>query len=652
MTSDKPKYHSFSGRLTRRIVLLMLAIMAIISGFSLLFTLAGMKSMTDLHCKDLLQLTNERVSSMLNAVQVSTINNVDEVSKHLKKPEDVFDAMESELRLNPHIIGSALAFVPDFFPSEGHWFEPYVLRKEGVQFERSQIGSASHDYFQSDWYRGALESQGGYWSDPFFDEAGAKAMICTFAVPVKAQDGAAVGVYTSDLSLDWLDRELREVDDNILKEAYSYMHFDKDRYDDTYIFILGRNGKYIAHPDSTRLLLGSYFDYVGNDKTGRYEHIGKQMLAGESGSERALVDGRDSHVFFAPLTTTGWSIGIVVPTQALLIPGQAIGTILILLMILGLLVLSFFTYYSIRKSAKPLGALAESAGEVAQGHFHTPLPRMWNHDEIHYLRDSFENMQHSLVRYVNELKATTAQQTTIKSELDIARNIQMEMLPKSFPVQKALDMYGLVHPAKAVGGDMYDFLLRDGRLFFCIGDVSGKGVPGALWMALTGSKFHTLAASQDDPGQIVTTLNQSLASSNESLMFATFFAGVLDLKTGRLQFCNAGHDNPIVRTGKEARFMEVTPNVPLGVDANWDYKTQEVTLAPGTTVFFYTDGLTEAETAGHEQFGRDRLLGIVQAAPLQTKALSEAVMEAIHTFVGKAEQSDDQTILAIYYKGK
>ena len=211
MTSDKPKYHSFSGRLTRRIVLLMLAIMAIISGFSLLFTLAGMRTMTDLHCKDLLQLTNERVSSMLNAVQVSTINNVDEVSKHLKKPEDVFDAMESELRLNPHIIGSALAFVPDFFPSEGHWFEPYVLRKEGAQFERSQIGSASHDYFQSDWYRGALESPGGYWSDPFFDEAGAKAMICTFAVPVKAQDGAAVGVYTSDLSLDWLDRELREL---------------------------------------------------------------------------------------------------------------------------------------------------------------------------------------------------------------------------------------------------------------------------------------------------------------------------------------------------------------------------------------------------------------------------------------------------------
>ena len=135
------------------------------------------------------------------------------------------------------------------------------------------------------------------------------------------------------------------------------------------------------------------------------------------------------------------------------------------------------------------------------------------------------------------------------------------------------------------------------------------------------------------------------------LMILTFFAGVLDLKTGRLQFCNAGHDNPIVRIGKEARFMEVTPNVPLGVDAGWDYKTQEVTLAPGTMVFFYTDGLTEAETVAHEQFGRDRLLGIVRAAPLQTKALSDAVMEAIHKFVGQAEQSDDQTILAIYYKG-
>ena len=308
--------------------------------------------------------------------------------------------------------------------------------------------------------------------------------------------------------------------------------------------------------------------------------------------------------------------------------------------------------FSIKKTTRPLKQLASSANEVAKGNFAAALPDIKHNDEIRLLRDSFEDMEQSLQQYVDELKETTASKAAIENELKVAHNIQMSMLPKTFPPfpeRNDIDIYGVLTPAKDVGGDLFDFYIRENMLFFCIGDVSGKGVPASLVMAVTRSLFRNVSAHTSSPDQIMSTLNEALSEGNDSNMFVTLFAGVLDLSTGALSYCNAGHDSPLL-IGNEVALLPCHANIALGIMPGMAFRKQETKLDPDTTIFLYTDGLSEAENTLHEQFGKERILRMT--ATLQKE---EAVMvvkkmeEAVHDFVGEAEQSDDLTMLAIRF---
>ena len=277
--------------------------------------------------------------------------------------------------------------------------------------------------------------------------------------------------------------------------------------------------------------------------------------------------------------------------------GYAAAGIAIMFILMGMLVVYFFGRRSIKKATQPLKQLAASADEVAKGNFETRLPDIKSRDEIHQLRDSFENMQHSLTRYVNELRDTTAQKASMESELKIAHDIQMDMLPKTFPPypeRDDIDIYGTLTPAKAVGGDLFDFYIRDNQLFFCIGDVAGKGIPASMFMAVTRSLFRNISAHVAYPERIAYTLNNALSENNESNMFVTLFTGVLDLATGHLSYCNAGHNSPLL-VGRDVGDLPCLPNLPLGILAEFQFEAQEVDLDPDTTIFLFTDGLNEAE---------------------------------------------------------
>jgi sigma-B regulation protein RsbU (phosphoserine phosphatase) len=314
-------------------------------------------------------------------------------------------------------------------------------------------------------------------------------------------------------------------------------------------------------------------------------------------------------------------------------------------------------HVSIRRATLPLKQLSVSADEVAKGNFHTQLPVIEHDDEIKLLRDSFDTMQHSLSQYVKQLTTTTAQKAAIESELHVARSIQMSMLPKTFPPfpeRSDIDIFGQLTPAKAVGGDLFDFYLNDNQLFFCVGDVSGKGVPASLVMAVARSLFRNISAHIAEPHRIVTSLNEALADGNETNMFVTLFVGVLNLENGCLSYCNAGHNEPIL-ISDSVQFMACDPNLPVGIETHWDFTLQETQLAPGTTLFIYTDGLNEAENAVQEQFGDNRMLakaGELLAESLTAKQIVNEMTDAVHRFVGDAEPSDDMTMLAIQYKGK
>ena len=249
---------------------------------------------------------------------------------------------------------------------------------------------------------------------------------------------------------------------------------------------------------------------------------------------------------------------------------------------------------------------------------------------------------------MEELKETTAAKASIESELNVAHSIQMSMLPKTFPPfpeRHDIELYGVLKPAKAVGGDLYDFFIRDEKLFFCIGDVSGKGVPASLVMAVSRTLFRNIAAHTAEPGHIVQTMNEAISDSNDNNMFVTLFVGVLDLQTGRLRYCNAAHNAPYIQGTK----LPCDPNLPVGAMPDWTFTEQKAEMAPGSILFLYTDGLTEAENARQELFGEQRVTNIVTSFYGSPQKLIETMTDAVHQFVGDTEQSDDLTMLAIKY---
>ena len=253
---------------------------------------------------------------------------------------------------------------------------------------------------------------------------------------------------------------------------------------------------------------------------------------------------------------------------------------------------------------------------------------------------------------MEDLKTTTAAKASIENELEIAHGIQMSMLPKkypAFPDRTDVDVYGQVTPAKAVGGDLYDFFIHDEKLFFCIGDVSGKGIPASLVMAVTCSLFRNIAAHTTKPEIIVTGLNEALCTNNETNMFVTVFAGVLDLKTGHLSYSNAGHDMPLLIDDNGVTILSCDPNVPAGVSADWTFTSQQLVLKEGATLFLYTDGLNEAEDVRHNQFGMKRMLDVANGASSRPEELVNTMKQAVEQFVGGADQSDDLTMFAIQY---
>ena len=254
----------------------------------------------------------------------------------------------------------------------------------------------------------------------------------------------------------------------------------------------------------------------------------------------------------------------------------------------------------------------------------------------------------------DQLEETTAVKERMESELRIARNIQMSMVPSVFPDVEGIDMYASMTPAKEVGGDLYNYLLLDDKLYFCVGDVSGKGVPASLFMAQATRLFLTLAKQAMSPAEICTRMNDALSGNdNETNMFVTFWLGLIDLTTGHLTFCNAGHNPPVIGCGdKDVTFLEMIPNAPIGIMPGMEYIDEEVETIKGRPLFIYTDGLNEAENKENEQFSDERLLDILRNTPFSS---AQQVIELLSAEVEKhrngAEPNDDLTMMCLQIRG-
>ena len=243
-----------------------------------------------------------------------------------------------------------------------------------------------------------------------------------------------------------------------------------------------------------------------------------------------------------------------------------------------------------------------------------------------------------------QLKTTKLAKERMENELQVAREIQLSMLPHNFVHLRRADAHAFMRPAKFVGGDLYDFFYQNDKLYFCIGDVAGKGVPASMLMAVAVNLFRMTAKEGFSPQEIATKLNDAISADNEQGMFVTMFIAIIDLNTGHMDFCNAGHNPPLL----DGEYMDVESNAPIGLWPELEYIGQEVENMKGRTLFLYTDGLNEAENSRHQQFGDDRLkLEIRQHQDEDAHSMTDDVERAVESFVGEAEQSDDLTMLCI-----
>ena len=586
--------------------------------------------------------------TMLHVAKTATFNNRAEIEANLDSPEHLFDALEHILQINKRLAGCFAAFEPYYFKlptaeaagngqrstADGRWFEAYAYYADSTHIEHLQIGSAQHDYFNGAWYQQALalgRYDDGYLSDMYYDDTVNSGMFCSYAIPFFDSQGRKVGVYGVDLSLEWIDNAIEETIGSVKKEFLGSIEGNNYSPDKIYfsIQILDSKGNRITGSDSLDISI----------LKGAQEKVDDEL-------EMKDLKGTPYYINTKQLGHTGWTLVVLQHRELVFWWGVLFAVAILLVMGLGCLAIFFFTTRSIRRATQPLGFLSESAQEVAKGNFDAPLPTFNHNDEVAELRDSFGTMQQSLKQYVKEIEISTAAKASMMSELNVAHSIQMSMIPKTFPAfpnRKDIELFASLTPAKAVGGDLYDFFIHDEKLFFCIGDVSGKGVPASLVMAVSRTLFRNISAHTDKPSHIVETMNTNICEGNEECMFVTLFVGVLDLQTGRLRYCNAGHDAPYLHDA----LLPCDSNLPIGVTTDIKYSEQEAMISPNMILFLYTDGLTEAENGDRKLFGDKRIQNVIRAYKgTSPQELIETMTAAVHQFVGDTEQSDDLTMLA------
>ena len=632
---------SISRKLSLWIVLFAALIFNVALGFMFTKSLSAVRDEAISRATKELDNTILRVNSIISLVETATDNTDWLIYRHLDAPDSMFVYSRRILQNNPELNGCSIAFEPYYFKDRGRFFSAYSYNDNG-NILTTQEGNDNYVYFYMDWYQMVKLLDKPSWTEPFYDfnpeNIYSADMIASYCKPLKDQNGKYIGTISTDISLKWLSETISAV----------------KPYPNSYTIMLGEGGTFFVHPDPEKLFYKTIFTETLEHPNPELEALGHAMLRGEEGMQELEVEGVDSYVFYKPLGKTGWSVAIVCPESDIFGGYNRLKGLVKLIVIIGLILMLLVFSRIISRELKPLRSLADQTDTIAKGDLSQILPEEDRTDEIGRLSHSFVGMQKSLLRYVEELKETTATKASIESELKVASAIQLSMLPQifpPFPERKDIDLYASMIPAKEVGGDLFDFFLRDEKLYFSIGDVSGKGVPAAMLMAVTHSLIRAASAHESDPSVIMHNINETVCPDNSANMFVTLFLGVLDLPTGRLRYCNAGHDCPLIYN-EGLKELDCLPNLPIGVLADMKYKTQECMLKAGTTLFLYTDGLTEAMNINQEQFGMERVKALYADCgekAMRPREILGAFWEGVKGFVQDAQQSDDLTMLAISY---
>lgn len=588
----------------------------------------------------------------LTTTQVSAENFVSISRSPLvaNRRDSIYSLMQHFLIANPRIQGVAVGYEPGVVKGHEDGFAPYVMRTANGFICRDV--SEIKEYRKAEWYSKAKETGKSHWTKPFY-ESNDSVIITAYTTPLTDAEGKVYAVAAIDLNL------------NVMADSLQSLR----PYPSAMLTVIDKDGMFVAHPNRDYIMNETMESLIEKADYAPNLDILDEIKSGKRGKDEYYTKEDKMFLYYAPVAKNGWTITLEVPRKEIAKGYDKMFRAILMDMIIGIILLLLVSLFIIDRIAKPLEKFAEAARKIAHGDFNVKLPVVRERNELYDLRAALASMGSSLNKYMDDLEETTKSKAIIEGELNIARKIQMAMIPKIFPPypeREEVDIHASLVPAKAVGGDLYDYILDGDDFYFCIGDVSGKGVPASLFMAITRTLFRNIAVTKKSPAKIANAMNDAISEGNDENMFVTMYIGRCNIKSGELSFCNCGHNAPVtngVVVGQEGEKLLIGPsdnphflqhaptNIPIGVFSGFEYQEIEMRINPGVSIFLYTDGVTEAENKQKVLYGEERLLSVIRdcTSASTAKEIVEKVDADIHEHTLLADQSDDITMLCVRF---
>lgn len=582
-----------------------------------------------------LELAIEKLDARFNEIETTLNANDFFFDKNVSNLSinQINQFQEKLLKKNDNYYGTALAFT-------NKNDAPYKY-KQANKIVGKNLNTKAYNYRSQIWFLQPLKSNKSLWVDPYFDHGGGDTFLSTYVIPIK-EGNTAVAVLTIDVTLEWLEKIISSI----------------KIYESGYAFLLNAEGNFIVHPNNDLVNKESLNSLAKKLNQPYLIEIARDIKNKKSGHRKVLpyTTHKTAWLYYAPLKNTDWTLAIIFPEEELYKDLHKLNHQLILIGVIGLVLLLVLIVVIVNKTIKPLNYLAKATRLISKGDFNTPMPEVTQNNEIGELTQAFEKMRQELRSTIQTTIELEKDKNKIEHELSIAQDIQSSILTKLFPPFpniKSFDIYAIVKPAKEVGGDLFDFSIQhENKLYFAVGDVSGKGVPSSLYMAITLTLFRAL--QHPSPKQTLIKMNNELSNNNSSMMFITFLMGVIDLKNGEITLCNAGHNPPyILRQNGTIEQLQLQNSLPLGIMSDTEYYEDKFILASGDSIFLYSDGVTEAQNSQLEQYGTSRLLEeLKQCLSLPPKSVTNRILNSLRTFTQDTPPFDDITIEVISFYGE
>ena len=524
----------------------------------------------------------------------------------------------------------------------------------------------SYDARSRFWYKQAAEAGELVFTDVETD-ANTRELSLVCAMPVYGPDGTLRAVVGTDLFLNSMQATMKK------SEESGAFHL-----------VVNKDGHVVVSSLEDKELVARNSEEAEDLRESNNKALAafvRNALAGTTGVRPVTLESGTYYMSGARMDTVGWAMICIFSEEEVTAPGRTLqakyvetqdkategfrekstySTKILILSLAGLLaVLSGLALRQGKRIVRPLNTMTKSISEIKGDNLEFKMEDTYRTgDEIEILANSFAEMSRKTIEYVDQVRTVTAEKERIGAELQMAATIQNSMLPHifpPFPERDEFELYASMDPAREVGGDFYDFFLVDeDHLCMVIADVSGKGVPAALFMMVSKLILQSYALLGQSAAEILTSANDAICSNNQAGMFVTVWVGILEISTGKLTAANAGHEFPVLkRAGGEFELFEDKHGFVIGGMEGLKYKQYELQLEPGDKLFLYTDGVPEATDANLELFGTDRMVAALnEAKDQEPEELLQSVRQAVDAFVKEAEQFDDLTMLCVEYKGK